>query len=108
VNVLRGQREDRTNEEKEEIDTTDLTSDSTISEVMPYLIWIGGTYLAIYLIGFFPASALFCVLFLKRIAHMRWLTNIAMTAFCLGTVLVLGIALNISWPEGILPPLLPF
>lgn len=86
-------------------ETSDLTSDTTFAEVWPYLVWVVGAYTGMYLIGFAPAAALFCLLFLWRVARMKWWGNIAMTAFCLATVLALGVGLNISWPRGILPAL---
>lgn len=86
----------------EGLNTADLTSDVTLSEVWPYFAWVIGTFVGMYLIGFFPAAGLFCLLFLWRVARMRWWANLAMTSLCLTTVLILGIGLNITWPRGIL------
>lgn len=86
----------------EEPDTADLTSDASVNEVWPYLAWISGAYLAMYVLGFFLASGLFCLFFLRSVACMSWAGNIAMTALCLTTLAVLGVGLNINWPEGLL------
>lgn len=86
----------------EEPDTADLTSDTSFKEVWPYLAWISGAYLAMYVLGFFIASGLFCVLFLRNVACMSWAGNISMTTLCLTTLTVLGVGLNINWPEGLL------
>ncbi|WP_421952955.1 tripartite tricarboxylate transporter TctB family protein [Pelagibacterium sp.] len=104
VTVWQGRKAER--EEDDALETSDLTSDTAFKEVWPYLIWVMGAYLGMYLIGFFPAAGLFCLLFLWRVARMKWLGNIAMTALCLVTVLALGVGLNISWPRGLLPLLL--
>ncbi len=104
VTVWRGRKAERVEDNAPE--TSDLTSDTSFKEVWPYLIWIMGAYLGMYLIGFFPAAGLFCLLFLWRVARMKWLGNIGMTALCLLTVLALGMGLNISWPLGLLPRLL--
>ena len=104
VTVWQGRKAERILDNAPE--TSDLTSDTAFKEVWPYLVWIIGAYLGMYLIGFFPAAGLFCLLFLWRVARMKWLGNIAMTALCLLTVLALGVGLNISWPRGLLPLLL--
>jgi hypothetical protein len=74
--------------------------------VVPYIASIVAYYAAIFLFGFPAASFLFVLAFLRLAGEVRWLTALGASAAVLGILLVFSRALNVLWPEGLLPGLL--
>jgi hypothetical protein len=74
----------------------------------PYLLWIIGYYVGIYLVGFVVASGAFVLLFLWRAGRVRWPAATLATAPLLAVLLLLGAAMNLSWPGGLLSGWLSF
>jgi hypothetical protein len=68
----------------------------------PYLLWIVAYYVGIYLLGFFVASGVFVLLFLNRVGQVRWPVAVVATAPLLAALFLLGSAMNLSWPGGLL------
>lgn len=97
LRILRGST-DRTAERM----TSDIASDTSWLGVLPYLAAIIAFFAGAVLIGFVAASSAFCLAFLLVAARARLASAAAMTVFVVGVTLLLGRALNVSWPSGIL------
>ncbi|MBL6431409.1 MAG: hypothetical protein HPM95_10565 [Alphaproteobacteria bacterium] len=60
-----------------------------------------GLYIAVvYATGFFPATALSLLVFLRLYARVGLVMTVCFTAATLGGTYLFGILLNISWPRG--------
>ncbi|HEY8417908.1 MAG TPA: tripartite tricarboxylate transporter TctB family protein [Limnochordales bacterium] len=70
-------------------------------EVWPYLIWIGAYFVAIYLVGFVVASAVFVALSVWLMGRMRWYWAFGSTAVLIVGLMVMAQALSLSWPMGV-------
>lgn len=75
---------------------------------VPYLAWILGYYVLIYLAGFLVATALFIFLFLRHVARLRIAFALFGATAAVGAVYVFGAVLSLKWPEGILMSAIPF
>lgn len=69
---------------------------------LPYLLWIGGYYLAIAMFGFIIASALFVFAFVTIVGKLRWPYAMVGTALLLAGMLLMGDVMNLYWPQGLL------
>lgn len=94
------------NEEVNERQEGGLVSQAV--KIAPYLAWILGLYLAIYLLGFLVASGLFVFSFLVTQAQMRVPFALISAAAVVGGILLLGNVLSLEWPLGLLPQALGF
>jgi hypothetical protein len=70
-------------------------------KAFPYLLWLGGYYIGIFLVGFVVASGLFIVLFLVFIGRARFWFSLAGAGLLIIGILVLGRLLVLEWPRGI-------
>jgi hypothetical protein len=73
----------------------------SLPKAFPYLLWLGGYYIGIFLVGFVVASGLFIVLFLVFIARARFWFSLAGAGLLITGILVLGRLLGLLWPRGI-------
>jgi len=73
----------------------------SLPKVFPYLLWLGGYYIGIFLVGFVVASGLFIVLFLIFIGQARFWLSLTGTGLLVIGILVLGRLLGLEWPRGI-------
>jgi hypothetical protein len=65
-----------------------------------------GLYIAVvYATGFFPATSLALLLFLRGYAKVGLVTAVCVTGATLGGTYLFGILLNISWPRGVISSL---
>jgi hypothetical protein len=65
-----------------------------------------GLYIAVvYATGFFPATALSLLVFLRLYARVGLVMTVCVTGATLGGTYLFGILLNISWPRGVLSSL---
>ncbi|WP_029057679.1 tripartite tricarboxylate transporter TctB family protein [Stappia stellulata] len=65
-----------------------------------------GFYIAVvYATGFFPATALALLVFLRGYARVGLVASACVTGATLGGTYLFGILLNISWPRGVLSSL---
>lgn len=71
-----------------------------ITQVLPYMGWLVGYMVTIWLSGFIVATALLVSTFLYFVAHLKLWQSIVAAAAALVLVLILGRALNIYWPNG--------
>ena len=69
---------------------------------LPYLLWIGGFYLLIYLAGFLVASCVFVFLFLTLVGKMRWHTACGAALSLVVALLFLRRVMSLTWPTGLL------
>jgi hypothetical protein len=76
--------------------------------VLPLLLWLGGYYAGIYLIGFLLATGLFLFVFLRLVARLSVLWSVA-SGLIVGFVLY-GFArmMALEWPRGLLELTLGF
>ena len=72
-----------------------------------YLVWIAGLMLAMYLVGFVLAIALFFVVFLKTKSDARWSSIALMTGATLGVLSALSYAFVLEFPSGLLQDFVP-
>ncbi|HEX5866148.1 MAG TPA: tripartite tricarboxylate transporter permease [Beijerinckiaceae bacterium] len=72
-----------------------------------YLAWIAGLMLAMYLVGFVLAIALFFVVFLKTKSDARWSSIALMTGATLGVLSALSYAFVLEFPSGLLQDIVP-
>ena len=89
-----------------EANGTGLTWMAQFVAGIPYLLWVLGYYVAIYLIGFLAASFAFVMAFLVTVARMRWYTAAAATAVFSGLLMLFGFSFRLTWPRGALFTLL--
>lgn len=73
---------------------------------VPYLLWIGGYYVALWLLGFPVATALFVFAFLRVEGEMGNVRAAVGVALLLGVFGLLWWALELYWPVGLLPGVL--
>lgn len=66
------------------------------------VLWIGGLYLASYLIGFIPALLLFFVAFLRAKAKTSWLKTGILTFGAITFMILFAELLNLEFPSGLL------
>lgn len=66
-----------------------------------YLLWIVGYYVALWLVGFVPATALFVVAFLRVEDGMGWLRAVAGAGALLAVLIGLRWALDLALPGGL-------
>jgi hypothetical protein len=102
---------------RREIKVGDLYQITDESEVEPIVArqrtfaigcWIVGFFLAIWVLGFIPASAIATLLYLKFGAGERWPVTLAITAGCwLFFFALFDYALQLPFPEGALFEWLP-
>ncbi len=85
---------------------SDLQAEKTWPDVLPYFAWMAAFFIGTWVIGLLLSAIIFCLAFLTIVARAKPWLAIAMTIFCLATALLLGWALNISWPNGIIYSLL--
>lgn len=71
-------------------------------EGVPFLLWIGGYYVALWLVGFMAGTAFFVAGFLRLQDGMGWLGAAVRTAALLAVVAGLQWALDLRLPEGLL------
>ena len=69
---------------------------------LPYLAWIGGFYLLIYLAGFLVASGVFVFLFLTFVGKMRWYAAGGTALSLILVLLFLRSVMSLTWPSGLL------
>jgi hypothetical protein len=69
---------------------------------MPYLFWLAGYYLGIFLFGFIAASAIFAVLFTILVGRMRVLHSLVATGLLMALILLFGKSIGLHWPQGVL------
>lgn len=93
-------REWRAGEEWEGYDGTPFVA--VVGEAVPYLLWIGGYFVALWLLGFTVGTTLFVLGFLRVRDGMGWLGAAAGTAALLAVVTGLRWALDLQLPEGVL------
>ena len=75
---------------------------SQFLKVYPYIFWILGYYLLIFVFGFIIASALFIVAFLISYGKMRWYMAVLATVVVVALVFFLGDILSLRWPNGLI------
>ena len=71
-------------------------------KIIPYIIWILGFYLVIFLVGFVIASGIFVFSFLLTQAKLRWYMALLATVLVVAAILFLGDLLSLKWPLGII------
>jgi TctA family transporter len=72
-----------------------------------YLFWIGGLMLAMYLVGFVLAIALFFVIFLKTKSEARWSSIALMTAATIAVLSAISYVFVLEFPAGLLQQAVP-
>jgi putative tricarboxylic transport membrane protein len=72
-----------------------------------YLFWIGGLMVAMYLVGFVLAIALFFVAFLKTKSDARWSSIALMTAATIGVLSAMSYVFVLEFPAGLLQEAVP-
>ncbi|PAU76670.1 hypothetical protein [Halomonas salipaludis] len=66
----------------------------------PYLGWLAGLYLGIYLIGLMASAAIFTVAFCRLVGKMSWLSTLIGVALLMAALFGLSEAFNMRWPVG--------
>ena len=66
----------------------------------PYLAWLLGLYLGIYLIGLMASAAIFTVAFCRLVGKMSWLSTLIGVALLIAALFGLSEAFNMRWPVG--------
>ncbi|MEX1058690.1 MAG: hypothetical protein WED11_13235 [Natronospirillum sp.] len=66
----------------------------------PYLAWLGGLYIGVFLIGLLPAAGLFTFAFSFWVGKLRWWAALLGTFVLLVLMYVMGDAFNMRWPVG--------
>ncbi len=72
--------------------------------VLPFLIWIGGYLVAVWVAGLVVASGLFVGVFLSREGRVRWHTAVLAGAGIIILLVVLGNVLGLRWPASAIAP----
>jgi len=78
----------------------DPVTGAKFKRTAPYLAWLGGLYVGIFLIGLLPAAGLFTLAFCLWVGKMRWWLALLGTLILLGLMYALGEAFNMRWPVG--------
>lgn len=81
---------------------TDKGIANQFSKIAPYIIWIIGYYVLIFLFGLVIASAIFVIAFLMRHADMAWYYSILSAVIVVTLMLFIGKLLSLKWPFGLL------
>ena len=69
---------------------------------LPYLLWIGGFYLLIFVAGFLVASGVFVFFFLTFVGKMRWYAAVGTAVALILALLFLQRTMSLTWPAGLL------
>ena len=85
---------------------TDKGITAQFKKIAPYIFWILGYYLLIYLVGLVLASAIFVIAFLIRNTTMQWYYTIFSAFMVVTLMLFIGKLLSLKWPFGLLGELL--
>jgi putative tricarboxylic transport membrane protein len=72
-----------------------------------YLFWIAGLIVAIYLVGFVLAIALFFVVFLKIKSDAHWSSILLMTAATIAVLSAMSYVFVLEFPSGLLQRVVP-
>lgn len=73
-----------------------------VRAALPYLLWLGGLYVGIYLLGFAAASGLFLLFFLRYPGELSWGRAAVGAAGAEAVLLLLAHVVNLSLPGGLL------
>lgn len=91
---------------KQEDTKEDASNQKTVlsqgKKIAPYIIWILGFYLLIYIVGFVIASGIFVFAFLLTQAKLRWYFALISAAIVVAGILFLGDLLSLKWPFGLI------
>ncbi|MGH2373980.1 MAG: tripartite tricarboxylate transporter permease [bacterium] len=85
-----------------ELDDDEGESTGAVSVELKQFLLIAGYALLIWLAGFLMASLVFLLVFLTRVARMRPTGAVVYTALALGAFHLLGAALDLRWPPGVI------
>lgn len=83
-------------------DVTDKGITAQFKKIAPYIFWILGYYLLIYLVGLVIGSALFIIAFLSRNTTIKWYYGILSAFLVVTLMLFIGKLLSLKWPFGLL------
>lgn len=100
LSVLAVVRDARAGVRKEVHGGTPFTA--RLRSALPYLLWIGGYYAALGLLGFPVATGLFVLAFLRTEGEMAWWKAALGAAVLVGVLSLLWWTLELRWPEGLL------
>ena len=89
---------------------TDEGSDSNsisqkIGGILPYLAWLGGYYVAIYLVGMVFASGLFVFLFLLLPGKMKWYYALLSAVLVITFLITMEDVMSLRWPDSLIDPI---
>jgi TctA family transporter len=77
------------------------------TDLYHYLFWIAGLMVAMYLVGFVLAIALFFVVFLKLKSDARWPSIVLMTGATISVLSAMSYAFVLEFPSGLLQQVAP-
>lgn len=76
---------------------------TSLGRALYYVAWLTSAAIAMWLLGVLAAIALFVVSFLIIEGRWRWFTAIAGAVVLMALMQALTVALNLRWPEALLP-----
>ena len=98
---MRGRRVDHPANQDQEA-TGAHVGDPSVASPWTSVAWFGALFVLAALIGYILAVAVFVVAFLRWRARRGWSMTLAFTVAVLAGVLVLGHALSLDFPRGLL------
>ncbi|NIP59197.1 MAG: hypothetical protein GWM92_14435 [Gemmatimonadetes bacterium] len=73
-----------------------------LRSALPYLLWLGGYYAALWLLGFPIATGVFVVAFLGIEGELSWWKAALGAAVLVAVLSLLWWTLELQWPEGLI------
>lgn len=95
--ILTLTRKSKASEDVDEVSQLGVVN--VLGKVGPYLLWLAGYYLLIYLFGLVVASALFVFAFLSLVAKARWYLALGAAGVLVAFLLGVSELLNLYWPD---------
>ncbi|WP_170006083.1 tripartite tricarboxylate transporter TctB family protein [Bacillus fonticola] len=87
---------------KKRNEESDHDEDIDKKALTKYILWVVGYIAVTYVVGLILATILFLLLFLLLESKFRVSTSVLCTTFVIGILWIIGNALNLYWPEGLL------
>ena len=86
-------------------DTGEGSISKKIGGILPYLLWLGGYYAAIYVVGMVFASGLFVLLFLIFPGKMKWYYALLAAVLVIAFLISMEDVMSLKWPDSIIDPI---
>lgn len=81
------------------------TMSAQLRRILPYILWLLGLYLSIYLVGMVLACALFVFLFVWQVGKVPWYWALAAGLGAGLFLILLTNVMNLRWPRSLSEPL---